>query len=297
MKSIDTLVDDIYGLFDGHDVSEGVDDFSKAVGDLFVRRLKDTEVVRRGLSLSQIGRPLRQLYYDLTGGTPNQEVLTPQTRFKFAYGDLIEEMILFLAMEAGHDVKDIQREVVVDGVLGHIDCTIDGVLVDVKSCSTYSFNKFATGSVLDDDPFGYVYQLSSYWSTLPDVDRAAFLAIDKVVGRICLYELTPDTRKTVDEVSGRILEIRECVRRGDEPNRCYPDEPEGKSGNRRLSVGCSYCPHKFHCWRDSNDGEGLRTYSYAQGPKFLTHIAREPRVQTFDKFPVKKQEEETHGSS
>lgn len=290
VKSIDTLIGDIYGLFDGHAVTEpGVKDFSTAVGDLFIKRLKETGP-RTGLSLSQIGRPLRQLYYDLTGGTPGQEVLTPQTRFKFAYGDLIEEMILFLAMEAGHDVTDTQRTVEVDGVLGHIDCIIDGVLVDVKSCSTYSFNKFQSGEILEQDPFGYIYQLSSYWATLPDVSRAGFLAIDKVVGRICFYELNPDTRKSKQEVSDRILEVRECVGRGIEPDRCYPDEPEGKSGNRKLGVGCSYCPHKFHCWRDANDGAGLRSFIYSTGPKFLTEVAREPRVQVYDKFPTKQEE-------
>lgn len=286
VKSIDTLITDIYNLFDGHAVTEGVEDFSKAVGDLFIKRLKDVGP-RSGLSLSQIGRPLRQLYYDLTGGTPGQEVLTPQTRFKFAYGDLIEEMILFLAMEAGHDVSDMQRTVSVDGILGHIDCIIDGVLVDVKSCSSYSFNKFRDGSILDNDPFGYIYQLSSYWATLPNVTRAGFLAIDKVTGKICFYELTNASRKSITDVQERIGLVKAMVQTSSEPERCYSPEPEGKSGNLKLGVGCSYCPHKFHCWRDANGGTGIKTYSYSTGPKFLVHIEREPRVQTFDKFPTK----------
>lgn len=286
-KTIDSLIPDLLKLFDGHEVSEEVGRFSKAVGDLFVRRLSDKERDKRALSLSQIGRPLRQLYYDLTGGTPGQEKLSAQTKFKFAYGDLIEEMVLFLAMEAGHSVTDLQKTVEVDGVEGHIDCVIDGVLVDVKSCSSYSFNKFATGDILRDDPFGYVYQLSSYWSTLSSVQRAGFLAIDKVNGKICFFELNPSTRKSVDDIKSRIKEIRCTVEAGVEPTRCYEDETDGKSGNRKLGISCSYCPHKFHCWRDSNGGRGLQTYTYSTGPRFLTAVAKEPRVQQFDKFPTR----------
>lgn len=287
-KTIDSLIPDLLKLFDGHEVSEEVGRFSKAVGDLFVRRLGDKDRDRRALSLSQIGRPLRQLYYDLTGGTSGQEKLSPQTKFKFAYGDLIEEMVLFLAMEAGHEVTDLQRTVTVDGIEGHIDCVIDGVLVDVKSCSSYSFNKFASGSLVGDDPFGYVYQLSSYWSTMPDISRAGFLAVDKVNGKLCFMELSPSSKKSEDEVKQRISLIKDTVSKGVEPERCYPDEEDGKSGNRKLSIGCSYCPHRFFCWRDANDGEGLKQYVYSTGPRYLTKVSREPRVQQFDKFPTKE---------
>lgn len=281
---------DLYGLFNGHEVSEGVSRFSSAVGDLFVRRLADKERDRKVLSLSQIGRPLRQLYYDLTGGTPGQEKLSSQTKFKFAYGDLIEEMVLFLAMEAGHSVTDLQKTVSIDNVPGHIDCIIDDVLVDVKSCSSYSFNKFANGTLFDDDPFGYCYQLSSYWSTMPKISRAGFLAIDKVNGKLCFLELNASNKKTEAETKERIALIKETVAKGVEPPRCYEDKEDGKSGNRKLSIGCSYCQHRFHCWRDANNGTGLKAYMYSTGPVYLSHVAKEPRVQVYDKFPTKKRE-------
>jgi hypothetical protein len=39
---------------------------------------------------------------------------------------------------------------------------IDGVTVDVKSASKYGFEKFLKHNLREDDPFGYISQLSSY---------------------------------------------------------------------------------------------------------------------------------------
>ena len=60
----------------------------------------------------------------------------------------------------GRDLFDIvfgdqEKEVEVDGVRGHIDCLIDGWLVDVKSCSQGAFPKFKDGDVFTNDPFAY----------------------------------------------------------------------------------------------------------------------------------------------
>ena len=83
---------------------------------------------------------------------------------------------------------------------------------------------------------------------------------------------TIDVEKRVEDVNAMLL--------GDAPpERCYPDEPEGKSGNRKLGISCSYCPFKHTCWADSNGGRGLRTFAYSTGVKFMTHINKEPRVE------------------
>ena len=58
------------------------------------------------------------------------------------YGDIIETLVLWLARQAGHEVKWEQKEVSIDGVTGHIDAVIDGVLADLKSCSPFSYKKF-----------------------------------------------------------------------------------------------------------------------------------------------------------
>ena len=50
------------------------------------------------------------------------------------------------------------------------------------------------------------------------------------------------------------------------------------SGNRKLSVECSYCSFKVDCWDDSNDGKGLRKFIYSNGPRWFTEIKKEPNV-------------------
>jgi hypothetical protein len=63
------------------------------------------------------------------------------------------------------------------------------------------------------------------------------------------------------------------------PDRCYSDIPEGSSGNRKLAIGCVFCPHKRECWSDANNGQGLRAFKYEKGPTYLTQVSKEPRVE------------------
>ena len=46
----------------------------------------------------------------------------------------------------------------------------------------------------------------------------------------------------------------------------------------KLPRMCTYCPHKFECHKDANDGEGLRVFDYAKGPLYMTKTVREPKV-------------------
>ena len=43
-------------------------------------------------------------------------------------------------------------------------------------------------------------------------------------------------------------------------------------------MGCSYCQFKHSCWKEANEGRGLRTFLYSTGPKHFTHVEKEPRV-------------------
>lgn len=139
------------------------------------------------LRLSAIGKPDRQLWYDVNKPLVDGE-LKPSTRIKFLYGYILEELLLLCASVAGHKVTDQQKEVSVEGVKGHQDSMIDGVLVDCKSASGPGFDKFKYNRVAEDDPFGYIAQISAY-AEANGVDRAAFLAINKSTGEICLSQV------------------------------------------------------------------------------------------------------------
>jgi hypothetical protein len=193
---------------------------------------------------------------------------------KFLYGDILEAIALFLAKEAGHEVSHEQAEVECDGVLGHIDAVIDGHVVDVKTASPFAFKKFVTGSVAEDDPFGYIAQLSGYCNelSLP----GAFFAINKESGGLALCPISDEDIKA-NPPQTAIDRQRGVLEKSEHPQRFSPI-PEGKSGNMALPVICSYCDVKKSCWSHSNNGIGLRTFIYSRGPKFLTDVVREPDV-------------------
>lgn len=277
MPSIKTIVKDIYALFDPRtkiDVEDSVgEEFGKKLGLHILRRIRE-ERTKPSLRMSNLGMPDRKLWY--TVNTPElAEPLQPQVRIKFLYGDLLEELLLFLSQLAGHKVEGQQDEVQLNGVKGRRDAIIDGHLVDAKSASSYSFRKFKDHTLKEDgnDSFGYIPQLDGYLhSSLNDVrlldkDKASFLAINKESG-----EITLDTyRKGKVDYTTLIDRKRQMLAHNQPPERCYEDEPEGQSGNRKLGVVCSYCPFKHTCW------PGVRTFLYSNKPVFLTHVAKRPQ--------------------
>lgn len=272
-KKIEDLVNDIYGLFAQEEPFDvGLfRQFGDNLHDLMETRFHTKRSGKGYLRMSNIGRPDRQLWFDING-TGDKEPLLPPTLIKFAYGDMIEQMILLYAKMAGHVVEQEQAEVEVDGIKGHIDAIIDGVLVDVKSASSFSFQKFDTGALFEpgNDPFGYVAQICGYM-VATGCERGGFLAVDKTLGKICFCEI-PAHVVARYKVHERIAHIKEVVANPEMPPRCYSDVPDGKSGNMKLDTGCSYCPHKFNCWPD------LKTYFYSTGPRYLTKVVRAPRV-------------------
>lgn len=273
-KTIDTLIPDIYALFEnGKDLSdESLGSFTQALAKTLKDRFKSYgEPERKTLRLSNIGKNPLQLWYDING-THETEKLTGQNRFKFLYGDIIELLVLFLAREAGHSVEDEQKEVEVDGVKGHIDGLIDGELIDVKSASTFALNKFSDEvSLRTSDSFGYIEQISGYAQALSK-DRGYFLAVGKETGQMRLCQVE------TDDVRPLIKDLRNILESDTPPYQCNQDRADGSSGNRVLKSPCTYCKHKDECWKDANNGTGLQRYEYADGIKYFTNVAKEPRV-------------------
>ena len=274
MKTIDTLIPDIEALFSGHECSdELLDQFAETLKSQIKENFKRYGEKRKGyLRMSNIGKPCgRFLWYETRDYEP--EPLTPATKFKFLYGHILESLVIYLAKEAGHEVADEQKRVEVDGIKGSLDCIIDGVLVDVKSASTYSFKKFKDGTLADNDPFGYLPQIAGYRKAV-EAERTGFLAIDKTLGHLCFYE-----PESLPEPSDVISKARAAVNSENPPERISGAlVADGKSGNMKLSAGCSYCGYKQECYKDSNDGKGLRTFLYSNGPVFLAEVKNEPRV-------------------
>jgi len=280
MKTIDTLVKDIYDLFsldpikmDEQEVDKHIDTFGEMLKVHIKAFMYEEPRTRGNLRLSAIGKPDRQLWYDVNSKKEIED-LPPSTRIKFLYGYILEELLLLCASIAGHKVTDQQKEVSVEGVLGHQDAMIDDVLVDCKSASAFSFKKFQNNNIISDDPFGYIGQISAY-AQANGVDKAAFLVIDKSSGEICL---TPVAKSEMDNAEHRVKEVKDLVSNATVPDRCYQPVPAGESGNLKLSFGCVYCDHKRECWSDSNQGHGIRAFDYKRGLTYLVKVVKEPNV-------------------
>ena len=277
-KTIDTLIPDIYALFtEEHECAEeNLNWFAEQLKIMLRHRFKENQQGgNEHLRMSNLGKGDRSLWYDING-THDVEEMQPHTLLKFMYGDLIELLLLFLTREAGHTVTHEQEEVEVDGVVGHTDGKIDGVTCDIKSASPYGFKKFKDETLYENDPFGYIPQISGYNHVLGEKDSSAyFLVMHKVLGHLCLMEVPTMMQINVPD---RITHIKSILAGDAPPERCYDTIPEGKSGNQKLCVNCQYCNHKYECWKDSNDGKGLRQFIYSTGPVWLTNVEKEPRV-------------------
>ena len=268
---MENLIAKLYGLFDkGHEVDEQrATEMGLAIAEVVSRRLKDAGEKQGGhLRLSSIGAPKCQQWHNVQGYTP--EKLTPQTKIKFLMGDIIEELLLFLVKEAGYTVAGEQETVEVAGVKGHIDCTIDGYLVDVKSASPYGFTKFKEGFTLEEDSFNYIHQLSSYNHALGLEGQSAYwLAMDKSSGELALREL--DELEMVHDIEGAVEDVKGAVQEPVCPDKVEP-VPVGKSGNMKLGPKCRYCDYKWDCRPD------MREFLYKQGSSFLTTVVSTPKV-------------------
>jgi hypothetical protein len=282
MKTLDTLIQDIYSSLEGLSSGEALN-ISEEELDLTLSRMKESILAWSKprevdnsfrLRMSNIGRPLRQLWYE-SQSSSNPHAVSGSTQIKFLYGHVLEEIVLMLVRMAGHEVTSEQKEVNVDGILGHMDCKIDGQVVDVKTASRFSFNKFKDGSLVNNDPFGYLAQLSGY-ETAEETKNGGFLVINKESGELCLFR--PDDLEKPN-VKEKIKKVKAAIAVDTPPDRCYAPIPEGKKGNMKLPSGCAYCPYKFECYSDANEGEGLRAFRYSNGPVYFTEVAVEPRVE------------------
>lgn len=278
-KTIDTLVKDL------EETILGLNGWDDVVGQAMAGNIASMAKSRFGkpqeprgyLSLSSLGTPCeRKLWYKVNQ-TEVAAPLRPNALLKFFYGDMIEELVLALVQASGHTVEGCQDRLDVHGIKGHRDAVIDGMTVDVKSASPYSFQKFKDGNLREDDPFGYISQLSSYVYAGKDdplvtnKTHGAFLVIDKVNGHICLdvYDFTEEMAKKEEEVEN----LKSVVAQEMPPEKGFEPVPQSKtSPNKKLPMQCSYCDFKKACWPMA------RKFIYSTGPVYLTKVSNPPKV-------------------
>lgn len=271
MKTIDTLVSDMYKLVGGELSPSTTNnqvqvDYSK----WFNKEPKVRE--DKVLYFSEIGTPCQRKLWFNYNLPDNTDKYDGNTLLKFFYGDILEELALNVAEDAGHSVTSKQERVVYDIgdgwiVRGRLDAIIDGVVVDVKSVTKYSEEKFKNGLV--DDPFGYYQQLNGYATALNN-NSAGFLTIQKELGHVNYYPI--EVNKSLFQ-----MQAEHAVETVKEPDvttiKRLDVVPQSKtSKNTKLCTTCGYCPYKKECFPE------MRTFLYSNGPEFLVDVVDTPRV-------------------
>ena len=279
-KKLNTLVDDIYKklsvLGKGKSLNlseETIDQFGESMKEVLRHWSTPHPRATETLRMSNIGRPNRQLWFDMKTEQQAQEI-PPATFIKFLYGHMLEEVVLLLVKLAGHTVSDEQKNVKIKGIEGHMDCVIDGEVIDVKTASGYAFKKFKDGTLAEDDTFGYMSQLAGYEAG-HGTSNGGFLAMNKENGELALY-IPEELDKP--NIETKIDTVKKSLKKQTPPELCYLPIPDGTSGNMKLPRGCFFCRHKIECHKDSNNGKGLRVFKYAKGLTYLTQVVKEPKV-------------------
>lgn len=288
LPELRTLIPDIYQFVEKTDASKpwpenALSSLSSDISGRLVTHFQPKEP-RLGLRLSKMGPQCpRALWY--SANKPElAEALPPWATIKYAYGHILEALVVALAKAAGHEVTGEQDELIVDGITGHRDCVIDGCLVDVKSASSRSYQKFKDGSIATSDDFGYLDQLDGYLlGSLHDdlvrtKDRAYLLAIDKQLGHMCLYE----HKSRPGHITERIRRYKDIVKQASPPDCECGTEPDGESGNIKLDIRAGYSAYKHCCWPK------LRTFLYSNGPRYLTKVVKRPRNKDGDIMEIDK---------
>ena len=281
MKKLDTVVEDIYKevskISDGKTLKvteKQLDEFAAGMKSAMKHWLTPREVKKPYLRMSNIGKPERQLWYDMKLD-PKENIKDASTQIKFLYGHLLEEVVLFLVNLSGHKITDQQKEVKVKGIKGHMDCKIDGEVVDIKSASNFAFRKFKDGTLPNKDSFGYLAQLAGY-EEAEQSTGGGFLAINKESGELSLFKPQSLDKPNIKQ---KIDTLNQQLKKKTPPARCYAPVPNGSYGNMQLPTECKWCPHKFVCHADANEGKGLRTFKYSTGFTYLTKVVRLPKVE------------------
>ena len=284
-KSLDTLVEDIYNtigvLSDGEKIKIS-DKLLEQLGIDIVSAVKEwstpikrNKATSQTLRMSNIGKPQRQLWYDMHEERGGSSKMEPVTFIKFLYGHILEALLIFFVKLAGHKVTGEQKQVTVKGIKGHMDCKIDGEVIDIKTASGYAFRKFKEGTLAEQDSFGYLAQLAGY-EEAEKTSQGGFLAFNKETGELALFR-PQDLDKP--NIKDKIDKVKQIIKSDSPPDYCFNEVPEGKSGNMKLPKECTFCPYKFKCRSDSNDGAGLRVFTYAKGLTYLTKVVKEPNVE------------------
>lgn len=258
-----------------------LDEFAERVKQKLKAKLEEPRKEFK-LSMSNVGRPLRQLMLEQKYGKQKPDA---SFMLKMLFGDMYEAITVFLLKSSGVEIDEQDTQVVLPiktkkgivNLTGTLDIGIKNEgIYDIKSASPYSFNnKFDADSILlDGDPFGYVDQIFGYAAGRGKKAKG-WIIVNKVDGKMKVCEL-PDNiqqeamEKTLGKIKAKVCHIVE----GKPMPECEGVVEEAyfgkKTGNKILGPSCKFCPHKDKCHPGIEYRQSV--VSKAKEPKFEWYI-------------------------
>lgn len=221
----------------------------KLAGAAFKRQFMNNEKSNNvgKLRLSSAGRCARQLAYAYHGFEEKGKTMDARSKLIFWTGDLVEMTIVALAKISGcHIVSTGFNQIRVSLAVGDswIEGHPDGLmikngvlyLVEVKSMSSYSFEKFEKG-IIDDS---YLAQVNTYMEAL-QVDKCIFIGLNKENG-VMHEQILERSSAIVTESKVNLRSVMDSTREKLPPQPFKPDE------KGFLPWNCLYCSYWGQCW-------------------------------------------------
>ena len=192
------------------------------------------------LSLSRVGwagtcdRRLAYAHHGIAG-----EARDSVSMRKPDLGWAIEDRVIrWIEETTGRVVRDRQRRVEWHGLCGHVDGTLDGCLLEIKSMGRYQYKRWRELG-LDGDVFLSTYrgQVQSYLAGL-DLEVAYVVGVDRESAGVHVVREDRD-----DQFLARLAERVDAVRAS--PG---PESVSRGSDLRQDSLPCRYCEWAERCW-------------------------------------------------
>lgn len=237
-----------------------IKEFSAGIEKNFLTNMARSKHDKFTLRMSSLGKPLCQIQME-KAGAPRHPVDEPLAPVRFATGDMLEHWLIMILKAAGVPVEavDINTKLELAGqtINGTADIIIDGILYDIKSASSYGFNKFSERGgfldVLENDTFGYVTQGYLYSKAIGK-PFGGWIVINKNDGAIAVCETPQEDTKYARDAVKKGEDAVIAIMESSEFKRCFEDEEETfrkkPTGNRVLPFVCSWCDYKHSCWKD-----------------------------------------------
>jgi len=294
MKQLSTLQADLAKVLDDQEHFDLSDEEGAALGLRLSTHFKSAISKREGkrelgkVWASDLGERCARRFWYRVNKPELGEKFTFSTKMKFLYGNAIEELLLELVKKAGHSVEGEQERMEHTTPLGTVisgrpDAIIDGHWSDVKSSSSFGFARYKReGITAQNDSFGYRDQLSFYhgYGSNPKADPKLtpfFLMMDKQLGHVAPIYLKEVIDKDTLAKNADALTTYAGVVDSLPPRVSNYEVPEGKGGNMKLTIKCSYCEFKKDCHPDA------RAFRYSKGITWLTQVKKQPKVDEIDR--------------